>query len=90
MQSEARGRAERPDDAATPPDAEPPSPTVAERLRPAGMFFAGVDTGVVSGSLGPPWHAGTLPTSMLRDVLERWRTFLKTSGKGYRRELAPA
>ena len=57
MQSEARGRAERPDDAATAPDAEPPSPTVAERLRPAGMFLAGVGTGLVSGSLGPPGMA---------------------------------
>lgn len=54
MQGEARARAERPDEAATPLDAEPPSPTIAQRLRPAGMFLAGVATGVVSGSLGPP------------------------------------
>ena len=40
--------------------------------------------------VGPPWHVGTLPTPMLRDVLERWRTFLEASGKGYRRELEPA
>lgn len=68
MQSEARTRAERPEDAATPPDIEPPSPTVAERLRPAGMFLAGVATGIVSGSLGPP---GTAAQTVLNAKVER-------------------
>ncbi|MDB4944825.1 MAG: hypothetical protein JWP97_4359 [Labilithrix sp.] len=57
LESEARNRAERPEDAATPRDDEPPSPTLAERLRPPGMFLAGVATGLVSGSLGPPGAA---------------------------------
>lgn len=32
--------------------------------------------------VGPPWHVGSLPTPMLVEVLERWRAFLETSGKG--------
>ena len=35
----------------------------------------------------PPRNVRTLPTSMLLEVLERWRAFLATSPKGFRSEL---
>ena len=50
MEREARARAERPDNAATP---EAQRPSAGEYLRAPTAFLAGVGTGLVSGFLGP-------------------------------------